>query len=718
MAAKSNTIFMWGEVMVCPTRYQFVRDRRKWDAVLTGLEADSDGNLKLASLPGVSGGNATVFPPPWTAQPSGIATGACGAVFVADTANNLILFVDGLCAAQAKIPGADSGFPLFQGPTAVAAADDGLWVADSGNARVLHFAFPALELDFELSGQLVNPTGLAVQGDGRIIVLDRGLKRVVRYDRNGVVDSTFAAALAASGKVTDPLCLAVDENDNLFVSDGAGQLVRRFDANGGFLGDMAQPSGTFQPGTLTAGGGRVFVANGANGHIEIFQEDGTWWCELPGFTGPVTALALNQTGDLLIKTGMDQTYTVFSAGKSCAAGGTVTCGPFDAGEKLEWFRAAAQGDMPRGTSITLDVVQWDAPTPPPGSGDWISASALDTLLARLLPKGPQPVSRRFLWLRATLTTIQPATTPVLRMLRAETPGEDYRDYLPAIYRRSDETDQTCQFLYRFLQLLRSEIGAVEEHIDALPQLLSPGFAPASDLAWLAQWLALALPRIATDTERRELIERAIALYRRRGTPAGIADFVEIYTGVRPSIVEAFEARGMWVLDVASRLGFDTGLPAIDPLGMIVPDPDNPMSGAAGCCTTPVGSAPVGEAGPLDVSQIGEPLFSDTAYRFAVFLPEYRASDAKLRAEARRVLDAEKPAHTDYHLCLVKPDLRVGFQALVGVDTIVGGPPSPLRLDATRLGLETNLPAVSAGEVRIGQNTRAAHTTVLGQGSPP
>jgi phage tail-like protein len=722
MAAKSNTIFMSGEIMFLPTLYQFVRDRRNWDAVLIGVEADSDGNLKLASLPGAPGGNAVVLPPPWTADPSGIATDACGAVFVADTTNNLILFVDGLCVVQAHNPGADSGFPLFQDPTALAVGEDGLWVADSGNARVLHFAFPSLEPDCELTGQFVDPTGLAVQGGGRIIVLDRGLKRVMRFDRSGLADSAFAAALAVSNKLTDPLWLAVDEDCHLYVSDGSGQVVRRFDPNGAWLGDMAPPSGTFQPGAIAAGGGRVFVANGATGQIEIFQEDGTWWCELPGFTGPVTALTLNQTGDLLIKTGLDETYTTYSASKSYGAGGTITCGPYDAGEKLEWFRAAAQGDAPRGTSIALDVVQWDAPTPPPGPGDWIRANSLDTLLATLLPVGPQPSSRRFLWLRATLSTIQPAVTPVLRMLRAETPGEDYRDYLPAMYLRGDEcavaaNGKPDEFLFRFLQLLRSEIGAVEEHIDALPQLLSPDFAPDSDLAWLAQWLALALPRIATDAECRELIERAIALYRRRGTPAGIADFVEIYTGVRPSIVEAFELRGMWVLDVASRLGFDTGLPAIDPLGMIVPDPDNPMSGAAGCCDMAIGSAAVGESGPLDVSQIGEPLFADTAYRFAVFLPAYRASDAMLRAEARRILDAEKPAHTDYHLCLVKPDLRIGFQAQVGVDTIVGGPPSPLRLGETRLCIETNLPAVSAGVTRVGQNTRAARTTVLGQGSP-
>jgi phage tail-like protein len=508
----------------------------------------------------------------------------------------------------------------------------------------------------------------------------------------------------------DPLFLTISDGDLLCVSDGVASTIRCFDETGAFVRDLTTPPGLWQPGALACGAARLFVADAVSGQISVFLADGSYWCELPLFRGPVSALAVTDTGDLSIKTGLDDAYVTFSAGKSYAATGNATSGPYDAGDRLEWFRAAAEADMPRGTAVKLEVAQWDAAAPPPGPVDWVRAEALDTLLATLLPLGPPPTLRRFLWLRATLSTSQPALSPVLRNLRAETPVEDYRDYLPEIYRRSDEP---ALFLYRLLNLTRSELGTIGEHIDALPQLLAPGFAPSSALPWLAGWLGLELPRIATEAEARGLIKRAIALYRRRGTPAGISDFVEIHTGVRPSIVEAFEERGIWVLDVASSLGFDTGLPAIDPLGMVVPDAANPLAGDIACSTTPIGAAVVGEAGPLPVSELGAPLFIDTAHRFTVFLPAYRATDAALRAEIRCVIDAEKPAHTDYHLCLVEPDMRVGFQAQVGIDTIVGGPPPPLRLGATRLGVESNLPG-TAGEVgRIGQGASIGHTTVLG-----
>ena len=52
------------------------------------------------------------------------------------------------------------------------------------------------------------------------------------------------------------------------------------------------------------------------------------------------------------------------------------------------------------------------------------------------------------------------------------------------------------------------------------------------------------------------------------------------------------------------------------------------------------------------------------------------------------MDAEKPAHLDYHLCVVEANARVGFQARVGVDAIVAGPRGNLVLDAVGAGLGT------------------------------
>ena len=609
--------------MNVPTRYLFVRDRLDWDASLVALEPDADGNLTLARLPGLPGGAPVSLPGPYDLGASGIATGPCGALFMADTAANRVIFLDTLCNARAELGEVSQ-------PRGLAVCGDWLWIAETGNARLRRLAFPALELDFEITAGLSQPTGVACDHAGHLYVLDRGTACVRRYLPPDDADSAYNARLAASGHIVAPLFLALDTEDRLLVADGTANAVRVFDRDGNAAPDVASPPAGWQPGAMAAGAGCLFVADRGSGCIHVLGQDAAYWGALPGFRAPVTALAFDAvTGDLLVKTGLDDAYLRLAATACYAAQGSITAGPFDAGEGLDWYRAACEAETPLGTNLVFQVTQFDAPAPPPGPDEWVMTPALDTLLATVLPTGPAPTSRRYLWFRATLGTRDTQATPLLRNLRAETPGEDYRAYLPAIYSRADEPGE---FLAHFLALARSELGAVGERIDAIPQALSPRFAPASELDWLAAWLGLDLPLIATDDERRTLIERAATLYRRRGTPAGICDFVEIYTGVRPSIIEDFTERGLWVLDVSSRLDFDTGLPASDPIGMVVPDPLNPLNAAAGCCSTTVGSAVVGESGPLPIEDLGEPLFSPAAHRFTVFLPAYRATQNSLVAE--------------------------------------------------------------------------------------
>src|SRR6266851_256106 len=222
MAARSNTTSMSGSPMNEPTRYQFVRDREEWDARLVDVERDSDGNLTLARLPGPADGNAIDLPPPWVVDPSGIAAGPCAAVFVADTQDNRVLFVDGWCAARAWLPAtttAGSAPGQFDHPRRLAVTTAALWVADSGNKRVQRFAFPALEPDLDVTG-LPQPTGVATDAEGRLYVLDRTLKAVRRYSRHGMPDIGYDAALAATGKLSEPLFLAVDPDGRLLVADG------------------------------------------------------------------------------------------------------------------------------------------------------------------------------------------------------------------------------------------------------------------------------------------------------------------------------------------------------------------------------------------------------------------------------------------------------------------------------------------------------------------
>jgi phage tail-like protein len=107
----------------------------------------------------------------------------------------------------------------------------------------------------------------------------------------------------------------------------------------------------------------------------------------------------------------------------------------------------------------------------------------------------------------------------------------YVKYLPALYAEQDE------LMGRFLMLFESVWTPLGAQIDAMHHYLDPRTAPTGLLPWLAHCVDLALSDQWTEPQKRRLIASALPLYRRRGTRRGLQDFLEIYTGQKPQIIE-------------------------------------------------------------------------------------------------------------------------------------------------------------------------------------
>ncbi|MES2823581.1 MAG: PA14 domain-containing protein [Pseudomonadota bacterium] len=104
----------------------------------------------------------------------------------------------------------------------------------------------------------------------------------------------------------------------------------------------------------------------------------------------------------------------------------------------------------------------------------------------------------------------------------------------------------------------------------------------------------------------------------------------------------------------------------------------------------IGQTIVGESRPQTADQFGVSLSDDYAHLFTVVVPAAQIANASQRQALIELIEAEKPAHTDFQLCFIEPKLQVGAQALVGINTIVAGAGPGLQLGSSQLGLASYL----------------------------
>ena len=397
-----------------------------------------------------------------------------------------------------------------------------------------------------------------------------------------------------------------------------------------------------------------------------------------GYEGPVAALASDGRGGLLVLPGSGVSPLRLLLDGSYRAAGWLASGTisFDEAEHF-WNRLHAVIERPAGTHVQFFVHTGapSAPPPTPAGSNGFAApwrAVPSDITDFFLTVGGK--KERALWVGARFENDEHAT-PALSQLRVEFDQESYLPYLPAIYRERDCDD----FLMRFVSLFEGLFDELEATTDGLAALVNPAATPARALPWLAGFLALPLPETLKLSDQRAAVAGAYARYGRRGTLAALREALRVEAGLRVVIDEPVQGMGWWSMPAPSTsckpgvagtwtdggdsiLGINTLLAAAEPQGAVV-----------------------GTTATLDRSQLiaqeeyASPLFDGVAYRFTVYVYPGEVECAGTIEQVRAIVDREKPAHTMYDLCVISPGLRVGYQARLGVDTLLGGGPAPGRL---------------------------------------
>ncbi|MEO7145927.1 MAG: phage tail protein [Bryobacteraceae bacterium] len=698
----------------------------RWEgAFLDGLEIGPGGELRLRAVPlvdGVPAPEIAALPAP--DGPAGIAVDRDGSVYFSDPQGNRVLRIDGCDRAIASVPclgGLKTPRGLLLEPQRGA-----LFIVESG-AGEIRAVRAATGQSLEIWQPFATPWMLAEDDAGNVYVVDYGNRSVQQFNALGELQASFWKTLAAAKVLTQPSDVATGQ-DRVFIADRASHSIAVVDRNGNPLaqfgaGQLQQPMG------MAVVGNVLYV--GDNGRRRLLAFDamsGNYIGEAARYQGPVAALAPDGAGGLLVHTGsalapvrllLDRGYVKQGVFWTAA----IEAPPDASAGKVVWHRLEAVLDafadaLPPDTHLQFFLYTSnnaaDAPAPP--VLDAGGAMPFTDKKWRAQPPDVNDVyiggaATLYIWVGAWLSGGGDAT-PSIEQIRVDFDHQTYLANLPAIYQKPG----ACQdFLLRLLSLFESFNSENEAAIGRLPSLFDPQAAPVDYLPWLAGWLALRLEEGWDEATARRAIAQAFRRYAQRGTAVGLRNALKEDAGVDAVIQEPILHAAWWSLPVPqgtgcngagggetvwqagenSVLGYTTMLAPAQPQGAVV--------GA---------SAVLDQSHLLAETDFGAPLFEDVAFQFSVQVYRGQLNCAAAEDRVRTVIESEKPAHTIYHLCVLEPRMRVGFQARVGIDTIVGGPPAGIRLGETpELGVGTALGGQPAG--RIGAQLQLGVTTLVG-----
>jgi phage tail-like protein len=734
-----------------------------WQPILLDhVELADDGDtLRLRLLPGAARpltdakGTLGGF-----TNPIGLALDSQEFIYILDSAGNLIKRFDPCLQTfqpLSCIGGAGKQPRQLNAPQGIAISGrDDLFVADTGNFRVQIFSIKGLALrrilgpfvvvqnagKIELqpaawASNLANagsacaasttapaglwqPSDVAVSCSGWLYVADSSNGLIHVFDPHLCWRKAYDGSSASSPALQKPIRLALDKACRIYVVQKGADHVVVLDPDGTFAANISAPEdmkGRFCPVA-------VAVDNDNNLHVAdpytLYQfqpSSSTGYCcvsqsSQPAVTG-ISDLVFDKQGNPILAKGSQ--VTQMTADLIYEPEGTFVSDALDSRiYRCPWHRVVMHGAVATGTQVSVETLTAEETKTPAellslpderwtpsatnstvGAGDW------DCLVQS--PRG------RYLWLRLKFYSDGKAS-PCVDRLRIHYPRASSLQYLPAVY---SEDEPSRQFMDQFLSIFDTMWGTIGNRLTRIAAYFDPMATPATTknpgdtdfLSWLASWVGLALDRHWPEDRRRKLLKNAWKLYKLRGTPAGLGLHIELYTGIKPQILEHFKLR-RWLYAGYARLGDQSALWGNDIVDRLELNVHSQLN-------------------KVQLIDTGNPLqdpFLKEAYQFTVFVPQRGAgpvdpqADALQRQTVQRIIEMAKPAHTLGYLKMARPRFRVGIQSFIGKDTVVGRYPQKVIEGQSKLGYDSTLgepPAQQGGPaLQIGKSARIGATTLI------
>lgn len=658
-----------------PTSLQ-LNARLGWPVLYASLVVVADGALELERAPGSLR---------WMVEPSGSFGGLRPPANVAVTEAGNIWLLDGnavqlkrfdpcSCAFE-QVPclGGEGSQPRqLSSPGGVAVTQDRLYVCDTGNGRLAVFALPSLAMRGHWHPPMAwEPAGVVVDRRGCVQVVDPRNGMVHRFSGRGAylghVDGVGASRHLALARDGMTLYAAGPLDAFRITPDGHVEPV------GAPADDL---TGDFPP--------LPFVVD-AEGRMEL---------------GSLCTPPKHLTFDLA---GTPFQPVPPPAVPRYEVAGEAILGPLDSLiDACVWHRVVVRGDLPDGARVgvetftsNVELTPADVVGLPPHAwetrleADRLDAGTWDGLLRS--PGG------RFLWLRLRLAG-SGRTTPRVESAVIEFPRISLRRHMPAVY---GADPVSADFTDRFLGLFDQPLRDIEHQVDDVAALFDPASTPFLD--WLASWIGVTLDAQLPDARRRQLLAAEARGSTVRGTREGLWRSLVAYLELDrlrmtcqcdqepgtcrpparrcpphpppqttwappPLILEHYRLR-RWLELGAGRLGDQAVL----------------------WSRRVVNRSQLNENAQVGVTQLKgaqdphrDP-FHVYAHSFTVFVPARAGKTPGGRRSLTRLVAQESPAHTHGTITYVEPRFRIGFQSMIGLDSVIARLPQGVTLGQTEVG---------------------------------
>ena len=219
-------------------------------------------------------------------QPSDIAMGSNGDIYLVDGVNNRIIVFNSSGKRKFEFGREGAGKGEFKYPLGIDISDDGkVFIADTGNHRIQIFN---LKGDFRnmfnvKSGPEERPSDpvdvLASRLKNNLYISDNDNHKIRVYDQNGTFVFEWGKFGEEPGEFRYPGILAQNENNEIIVVDVLNTRVQKFDPFGNFIDQIGSwgvlPGSMFRPkGVAVDKENRVFVTDSYMGVVQVFTDLG------------------------------------------------------------------------------------------------------------------------------------------------------------------------------------------------------------------------------------------------------------------------------------------------------------------------------------------------------------------------------------------------------------------------------------------------------------